>query len=230
MTVTTNAASLAQTFRNYAEVYGSRHPDVGPAKMLIENARKLATDLYNVSAEIAPTQAQIAADVKKLGWKIPKKFPDGRIGRGEPSDWQGLAFSDVEKSLTKGRKGRRSNKLKGQLQAAETSIRGTRPTLEMMQNYVIRRRFAHIKYIASGWLGAIQDLGGSLKQSSGNVKSSRGRAEVQDDAIVIINNSAGINVVNQKYKLVQRAIQRRISDLRVYLLDHLSPAAIKRAA
>jgi hypothetical protein len=215
MVITTNANEFAATFRRYAELNRRNLADLA-----IDQSRKLAIELYNQTAAVAPTQAQIAADVQKQGWKIPEKFPDGRLGRGTPGQWIGSAVAALPR-----RRGRKS-KARG---AQEAAILSSKPNLQQMQAFVIKHRTRAIKYVASGWLGAVQDLGGSLKSSSGAVNSRRGRAEVADGAVSIINDTPGMMAVDQKHGVIQKAINTRINDMRVYIARKIAES-VGRAA
>ena len=196
MKVTTNAPLLAATFRRYAEARGR---DL--SELMLDQGRKLATELFVQTKEVAPTKAQIAADVKKQGWKIPGFFPDGRVGRGYPAWWG---------KIKRGRGRPRKD--------APPAPRG--PSLEQMQRFVIKRRVDALLYVASGWLGAVRDLGGSLKQTSGKVEPDRGRAEIKQGKgytrITIINDTPGILAVDRKHHVAKKAIAARIADMWVY--------------
>ena len=213
MTVSTNADEFAQQVRRYASIFGPRHGrNLG--EVVLERARKLAHELYKQTRKAAPTQAQIASDVQKQGWKIPKYFPDGRTGRGEPSQWAGTAISALPK--IRGRKSRAR-------QAQEAAIRASKPTLEQMQAFVIRERSKAIGFVSLGWLAAVQDLGGDYAR----VDPRQGRAEFHEDfqglngEVDIINDTPGIVEVNAKHNVVQMAIQAQIEDMGQYISDHL---------
>ncbi len=220
MTVTTNASELAATFRKYLQ-YNQRDR----IELLKKQALQLVIGskghpgLFQYTKEGAPTPAKIASDVARQGWKIPAYFPDGRIGRGHPSDWAGAA-------VPKRGRGRPSKKSLANADA----IKSAKPTLEQMQKYVIKRRVDAILYVASGWLGAAQDLGGSLALSSGSVKSVRGRAETNVGAggvsITLVNNTPGILYVNDKYQVAKRAIAQRVADMNEYILRKQQEAAV----
>jgi hypothetical protein len=93
---TSNAEELARTFANYAKLNGR---ELEP--LFVEENRKLATELYTQTALIAPTKAEIAADVKALGWKIPKWFHKGgkrgwRFGRGKAKAGKKETLEEME--------------------------------------------------------------------------------------------------------------------------------------
>ena len=205
MRVTTNAPLLAATFRRYAE---ARQKDLN--ELMLDQGRKLATQLYVETAAVAPTKEQIAADVKKQGWKIPAFFKDGRMGRGTPRMW-----SEAR------RRGR----------PRQNTAKPRRATLEQMQRFVIRWRVMHRLFVASGWLGAVSDLGGTLKATSGAIDKKRGRAEIQQGKgytrITIVNDTPGILYVDGKHQVAKKAIVARIADMWVYIARKSRERAIE---
>lgn len=207
-----NLDQFSSTFRKYAEIYSQRSgAGKGMSVIILERAGKLAYELFKQTEAIAPTQSDIAADVQKLGWKIPEKFPDGRIGRGTPDQWAGTAI----KSLPKVR-GRKTKERRTQ----EAGIRSQKPTLQMMQQFVIKHRTAHRKFIASGWLGAISQLGGRVTGTT--QLGSGGRAEYRGGEIDIINDRPGCVAANQKHNFVQKAIDAQTSDMAEYVATRLT--------
>src|SRR3954471_7642942 len=92
-----NASQFSDTMKRYAEVYSMRHPDKGLGEIVIGRALNLAIKLREATLKIAPNQAQIAADVQRQGWKIPEKFPDGRLGRGTSDQWAQTAVAALPK-------------------------------------------------------------------------------------------------------------------------------------
>src|SRR6267142_2315781 len=206
MTVETDADKFAAVARRYAEVYSMRHPEKGLGQIFKERALNLTFKIYAATKKIAPTQAQIAADVQKQGWRIPVKFSDGRLGRGTPEQWAGTAVGALPR--------RRGRKSKERL-AQEAAILRGKPTLERMQAFVIKHRSAHAGFIASGWLGALRDLGG---QTSGG---RFGRAEAKGGEIDIINDAPGCSEANAKYNFVGKGIQDATADMAFYIADRL---------
>lgn len=206
--VTVNADAFSDTMQRYAEVYSRRHPEKGLGQIMIERARNLALKLYQATKAIAPTQAQIAADVQKQGWRIPTNFPDGRLGRGTPDQWLGTAVKSLPK--VRGRK-------TAQRKAEEAAIRARKPTLQEMQAFVIKHRSAHAGFIASGWKGALWDLGG--KATGGGF----GRAEVMDggNEIEIVNNAPGAAVADAKHGFVAKGIEDATKDMEWYVFTRL---------
>lgn len=203
-----NADKFADTMRRYADIYSARHPEKGLGQIMLERARNLAIKLYQATKAIAPTQARIAADVQKQGWRIPTKFPDGRLGRGTPDQWIGTAIKALPKV--------RGRKTKDRL-ALEQSIRDRKPTLQDMQAFVIKHRSAHAGFIASGWKGALWDLGG---QASGG---GFGRATVIDNGneIDLINNAPGATAADAKHGFVQKGIDDATADMAWYIMTRL---------
>ena len=214
MTVETNADEFAQQVRRYASIFAPRHGS-NLAEVMLDRARKLAYELYNQTRAVAPTQQQITADVHKQGWKIPKYFPDGRTGRGEPSQWAGTAITALPKQ-----RGRKS----AQRRVQEAQIREGKPTLEMMQAFVIRERSKAIGFVSLGWLAAYNSLGGS---GGDRVDPRQGRADFHEDflglrgEVDIINRTPGILEVNAKHNIVAKAIQAQISDMGDYIMTHV---------
>ena len=212
---------VRETFREYA-----RHNRRDTEFLWQDTSRKLATDLFvETDKAITPTKAEIAADVKKLGWKIPAFFKDGRIGRGTREMWEGLAYSKAAKSVKRGRRGRRT---RGEQILIDRKV-SRRNRLKMMQDFVIGLRNKARKYLASGWLGAIVDLGGSPKLSSGAVDSDRGGAVVRrGNGLVEVemwNRTPGIETMNAKANFVGRAIARRVADMMLYIERKRAEAA-----
>lgn len=203
----TALASLRQTFRTYA-AWNQRDS----AGLFIDQARKLATELYVQTAAIAPSKSEIAADVKALGWKIPRKFRDGRLGRGVPAQWLGSALA--RRAKKRGRKSKLSL-------AEEEAFMAQRPTLEQMQAFVIANRSSARLYLASGWLGAVADLGGSLKNTSGKIDRSRGGATIRRGAgsisVEFWNRTPGIETMDAKKHFVAKAIAVRMIDMQAYI-------------
>jgi hypothetical protein len=209
MTVEVNADQFAETMHKYAEVYSFRHPEKGLGQIIKERALNLALKLYQATKDIAPTQAQIAADVQKQGWRIPTKFPDGRLGRGTPDQWVGGSLNALPKH--------RGRKSKARL-SQEASIRSSKPTLQDMQAFVIRHRSAHAGFVASGWSGALHDLGG---QSGGG---RYGHAEVIEDGaeIEIVNNAPGAAEAEAKHHFIANGIAAATQDMAVYIASRLA--------
>ncbi|MEA3211328.1 MAG: hypothetical protein QOE70_4385 [Chthoniobacter sp.] len=180
-----------------------------------DQSRKLATDLYVETAAIAPSKAEISADVKAQGWKIPRKFGDGRLGRGVPAQWVGWALAKRNRLIRK--RGRKSKKD----HLADDTFLSQRPTLAQMQRFVIDMRNNARLFLASGWLGAIFDLGGSLKASSGAVNHERGGAVVRrspgEVEVTFWNRTPGIETMNAKTGFVAKAVARRLADMQIYI-------------
>lgn len=208
LSVSTNADQFAAVARRYAEVFSIRHPEKGLGQIYRERALNLALKLYKATKDIAPTRAQIAADVIKQGWRIPEKFPDGRLGRGTPDQWSQTTVAALR--TARGRKTRART-------AEEAAILGQRPTLQQMQTFVIKYRSSHAGFIASGWLGALRDLGG--KTDGGRY----GHADVKDvDQIEIVNDAPGCIEANQKHNFVAKGIADATADMAEYIATRLS--------
>ena len=173
--------------------------------LVIEGGRKLATDLFvETDRLITPSRERIAATVKALGWRV--------IKRGTPAQWKGAAFAKREK-----KRGRGAGALND---AARERAMAKKTTLAQMQAFVIKKRSDARQYLATGWLGAVSDLGGSMKVRSGKVNSLRGRAEITltrgAPRVVLVNDTPGIVTMNRKANFVRAAFQRRAADLRTY--------------
>ena len=212
---------FSDAFRKYAEW---NHRD--GADLFVDQTRKLATELYNQTAAIAPSEAQIQSDVDAQGWEIPKRFPDGRLGRGTPAQWIGAAYHAAikAKSLIK----KRGRGAKGYNIAQENAFRDQRPTLQQMQAFVIARRMKSNFYIATGWLGSILALGGSVQSSSGKVDPKRGGAQIRRSPsevdIVLWNETPGIETMEEKRHFVEKAIAVRAVDMWVYIRRKMTEA------
>jgi hypothetical protein len=107
MTVATNADEFAEVYRRYASF---AHSVTGP-ELLARESRKLIFELYNQTKAVAPTISDITQDVVKQGWKIPAKFPDGRVGRGTPDQWKGTAIASLPKRRGRKTKARIARRL-----------------------------------------------------------------------------------------------------------------------
>lgn len=219
--------TLCAGFRLYARWYTDAHPDQNLAELLDDQARKYATELYVQTAAIAPSEAQIAADVQAQGWKIPRKFADGRLGRGSPAQWTGTAYLQALKDkLIRKKRGRGAREKNN---AQENAFRDAKPTLEQMQQFVIKAREQARLFLASGWLNAILTLGGTLKGSSGQVDPSRGGAERKSLPgrleIVIWNATPGIETMNEKKDFVGKARVVRVIDMMIYTKRKMEEAA-----
>lgn len=213
MAIEANTEEFSRKMRSYAAIYGPRH-DKGLSVIILERAGKLAFELYKQTKAIAPNQSKIAGDVQKLGWRIPARFPDGRLGRGDPDQWLGTAVKELPKV-----RGRKTNERR----ALEASIRNSKPTLQQMQHFVIQYRARHAGYIATGWLRAIHELG-VYGVTSAKGQSIHGRIEVKVGEVEIINDVPGAAIANQKYGFVQKAIDAQTADMTDYIVDHLQQA------
>lgn len=218
---------LRDTFRKYA---AWNHRD--GAQLFLDQARKLATELYQQTAAIAPTKAEIDSDVKTLGWHIPRRFPDGRLGRGVPAQWLGTARKKSKQSKRK-----RGRPRKGETAAyrqTEEDFMAQKPTLKQMQDFVISNRAAARLYLASGWLGAVVDLGGSMKVTSGKVDRARGGAIIRKGPagveIEFWNRTPGIETMDARTQFVAKAILVRSLDMYAYIRRKQSEAAQKLKA
>ena len=168
--------------------------------------------LYQFTKEGAPSMAQIAGDVKRQGWKIPVHFPDGRTGRGTPSQWAGVKVKQLPV--------RRGRPTKARL-AEIAAIKAAKPTLQDMQKFVIAKRIRAIYYVATGWGGAAADLGGSFPGGDLISKKKRGYAESSVNggsaSITVVNDTPGILYVNKKTNLAVRALKARVADMKQYI-------------
>lgn len=185
-----------------------------------KEALAFAHDLFQETKELAPTRAEIAADVKALGWKIPAFFKDGRMGRGTPEMWEKFGFVRAVKRILKGQRGRRSEENQAKINNAVLK----QNKLSAMQRFVIALRAAHRLFLATGWLGSIVDLGGSLNAKSGEVDRQRGGAYFRRSGgrleWSLWNRTPGIETMQRKTNFVGKAIARRLNDMQKYIDDH----------
>lgn len=226
-----------RAFREYAQ-WNQRDG----AELFIGETRKYAVELYVQTEAVSPTKAEIAADVRALGWKIPAFFADGRIGRGLPRMW--ADFIQARKEKGQRRRGRPTKGTAEEREEQRAKVLN-RPTLAQMQAFVIAVRNRARLYLASGWLGAIADLGGTppssldrrgeLAHRSG-VTSARGGATIRRSAgrveIDLWNETPHIVAFDQEHQIVERARAARALDLYVYIRRKQAEAAaqIFRAA
>lgn len=229
--------NLRRGYKSYASWYLGAHPDQDGEDLFIDQGRKFATELYNQTAAIAPTPAQIAADVTAQGWKIPRKFPDGRLGRGVPAQWLGVAYKAALKAKEIARK--RGRGAKAFNDAQESSFLAQKPTLQVMQAFVIKNRVNAILNLASGWLGAIAELGGSLKERRGRgsiagyprQNAKRGGADIHRSPgrseIVLWNETPGMTEMDAKHGIVAKAVTVRVADMIVYIRRKMDEAAAR---
>lgn len=197
------------------------------AQLFVDATRKLAYDLEAQTAAIAPSESKIAADVRAQGWKIPTLFKRagdsiGRLGRGWPNQW-------TEFDIRAQRKGKRGRKTKAEKEAESAQRAAHRPTLSQMQAYVIKARTHARKYLASGWLGAILDMGGSIRGTNGDVDRERGGAIVKRSVtsveITLWNRTPGIETMDAKKHFVDKAVAVRTADMLVYIRRKMDEAA-----
>lgn len=199
-----NDSAFRDTFRRYAD-WNRRDG----AELFVDQTRKLAVELYTQTAAIAPSKATIAQKVKSLGWRV--------IKRGDPDQWRQSAAKNYNK-----RRGRPTNAT----QAARKALLSAKATLEQMQSFVIKKRSDARLYLASGWLGAVVDLGGSLKSTSGEVDRERGGAHVRRSStgveITLWNRTDGIETMDAKKHFVAKAIAVRTADMWTYIIRKMN--------
>ena len=217
--------NLRRGYSLYAKWYEDAHPEVDGESLFLDQGRKYVTEIYNQTAAIAPSPGQIASDVQRQGWRIPRKFADGRLGRGWPQQWTGNAYwQALKQKLIRKKRGRNARQANIE---QENAIRDAKPTLQQMQAFVIKIRTDANKFLASGWLGAILDLGGSAKNSSG--KADRGGAEIHRSPgraeIILWNETPGMAEMDEKKQIVAKAKLVRIADMLVYVRRKMEEAA-----
>jgi hypothetical protein len=189
MTVATNAEEFAEVYRRYAAF---AHSVTGP-ELLARESKKLIFELYNQTKAVAPTISDIAQDVIKQGWKIPARFPDGRVGRGTPDQWKGNAITSLPK--------RRGRKTKARI-AEEASITGGKSNLGAMQAFVIKKRVAAIGNVARGWLRAL--------------------ISTEGDEVELINQNPGMRFVQAKHNVTGRAFAARSAGMLGWIHDQFA--------
>ena len=220
-----NADAHREMFRNYCE-FNKRDNE----RLFVDEARKYATELWKVTAAVAPTKAQIQADIAKQGWKIPTRFADGRLGRGVAKNWLGNAWDTIQKS--KKRRGRRTK----QSHLDEADFMAQKPTLAMMQAFVLKYRLAARLFTASGWLPAVLRFGGSPKGSSGFTGPKHGSASLTRTdgrlTYTFVNSTPGIAGQDAKHNLVATAKRNRILDMQKYIYRKIGEGLVmlRRAA
>lgn len=211
---------MAETFRLYA-VARKRDDEL----LFIDEARKYATELYAVTADLAPTKAEITADVQKLGWKIPTRFADGRLARGVASNWLGLAWDNYYARVKKrGRRSKKSHK-------DEATVMAQKPTLQQMQAFVVKMRMAARKFLATGWLPAVERFGGSRNAAAGRVGVKHGSATLTRTegrlTYTFTNSTPGIADMDQKHGIIAKASANWMADKQKYLLKKIGEGLVK---
>lgn len=222
ITIDMSAASrLRDTFREYAEwnERDLRTVAINKARAMAGGITKKTEHgtfdgLYQTTAATAPSEGRIEADVRAQGWRIPEFFAKAgggtRMGRGLPRMWAHFAFKGA-------RKGKRGRATKGELAIRDDP----KPTLGQMQAFVIAMRIKARKYLASGWLGSIADLGGNSPRSEISVDHERGGADVRESQglleVEFWNRTPGIEEVNARYGFAQEAIENSIADMKFYI-------------
>lgn len=92
--------------------------------------------------------------------------------------------------------------------------------LKRMHDSIATARFNHRQYMASGWLPAVYRFKGDVKVLRA-VKNPRGRVEMELHGdrpfIAIINSTNGIASLEKKRPFIDKAIQREIDDMLVYI-------------
>jgi hypothetical protein len=220
-----NMPQVSNALREYLKVCSKSAEDA-----FVHQAKNFALNLYQVTADIAPTVSKIRADVtahtQPGNWDIPAFFADGRMGRGLPRMWRSFLYRT------------RPNKKKGRpnkdAAAAREAYLGARPTTEDMRNFVVKMRSNARLYLASGWLPAVETLGGRLNGKNGEVHANRGGADIirlkGKIVINLWNYTRGIVEMDAKHRLVDRAAAIRAADMWVYILDHMKQADRVRMA
>jgi|GEM_PF-6526618 len=226
LNISSNRGQYQRAFEKYASWYTDAHPEANLSALFEDQSRKLAVELYNQTAEIAPSVEKLEADIKRQGWRIPAWFRGSRsrIGRGVPAMWLGTAFDRQPKPF-KGRGAKAKN------EAAREAWMAQKPTLAQMEAFVLKMRSAARLYLASGWLGAVVRLGGSVKSTSGQVDPARGGAEITRgqgiSKVTIWNRTDGIVTMDLKKQFVEKALTVRAADMLVYVRRKMDEAAMK---
>ena len=192
-----------------------------------DQGRKLAVDIFTATKGIAPTPAEITADVQARGWKIPKWFHTGgtrgwRTERGPVSLWAGATQNDLDKKNARGKKLTKKDRRNAAL------LQGNKPTLQMMEAFVIGLRKKASRFLATGWLGAISDLGGSPSGGEDKVDHTRGGAFITRNkgkaVLTLWNRTPGICTVQAKKHFLEHAVANRVASMWQYVKDRTKDA------
>jgi len=203
--ITIQTSNLDQIQRKFAEYAAYNQRDV--EMLAVDQSRKLATDLYVETAKIAPTKARIRADLNKT---VTAK--DWYWAKNDTHQTKLLWAITAKWAKKKG--------MTGKISGYFSPWFWNQIMHNMAERIWISRKNA-ILYLASGWLGAVKDLGGTLKKTSGKVKTQRGGATIRRGngvvEVTMWNNTPGIETQQAKHDFVGKAIDRRIADMQVYI-------------
>ena len=215
-----NADAHRQMFRVYCEA-NKRDNE----QLFVDEARKYATELFVVTKSVAPSKAQITADVRAQGWHLPKFFKDGRLARGVPQNWLGLAWETMQRQI--GKRGRRTKKN----HLDEEAFMQQKPTLAEMQKFVIKLRMAARFFTASGWLPAVMRFGGSTKGTSGFTGPKHGSATLTRSEgrlrYTFTNATPDIAEQDRKHGIVATAKANRVADMKTYINRKIAEGLVR---
>jgi hypothetical protein len=164
-------------------------------ELVKHKAQSMAKQLFRECRDVAPTPGQIAQDVTSRGWVV-KRY------------------------------------MKRKWPLAEGETRGSDGPLHRMQAQIIKERTRSILSVAAGWLPAVKALRARVDdqgQALRAVRRPRGRAEIvvgdSEISVTIINNQRGIEKVQAKHQVLEKAIAYETDDIDKYINDPARKAA-----
>ena len=197
--ISTNTEELRRTFNEYVE-FNRRDLEFLRKHQL----RNLTIALYNEARLVAPTEYHIAAKVKSLGWQVIKK--------GTPEQWGKLAKKSIP--IVSMRRMKKEDRIaeKARRQAAFDAIEEK----EKMQAFVIKKRSAHIGFMASAYAIAARALGFS---NVGKAKAVHAKGTASDDGrtTTIEATAGGIVDIDKRTGFANKAIRYVVSSMRDYI-------------
>ena len=139
-----------------------------------------------------------------------------------------LAPSEAEIAQKVKSLGWRVKRKKGAWPLRQGEKRGSTGPLHRMQAAQIGRRQKARGYVATGWLPAVNRLGGAAtggKKRLVQVKNPRGKVKIEGGgtgtlAITITNQTPGIGKMQREHNVIRTALNNESADIIKYLRDH----------
>ena len=154
-------------------------------ELVAKKAQSVAVELYKAARATAPTEAEIAAKVKSLGWRVRRKKGGWPLRKGEK--------------------------------------RGSQGPLHRMQAAQIARRAKAAGTAATGFLPAVDKLGGKVPgKRPGAARNPKGSVAIEgigtaSPRITITNSTPGIGRLQRDHNIVRTAFNEASKDILPYL-------------